>query len=129
MEAFDASLSTSDGFRYPRAAMVETAQAWSDRPNRWAWLEPGMKDGLFFRGPFGAFPKGTVLKLHAGAPCRAYVIVEGEYKGKNARDGGFLATLPGAGWRQEGGNSPSWGDSASKMVVFSRRLEQGVEVQ
>eukprot|EP00929_Paragymnodinium_shiwhaense_P109574 TRINITY_DN7604_c1_g1_i1.p1 TRINITY_DN7604_c1_g1~~TRINITY_DN7604_c1_g1_i1.p1 ORF type:complete len:672 (+),score=107.88 TRINITY_DN7604_c1_g1_i1:36-2051(+) len=125
MEAFGATLVASTGFEYPQAKMVETAQAWSDRPNRWAWLPPAMVDGLFFRGPFDALQPGTSLRVQASGPSRAYVIVEGEYKGKAARDGGFQKALPAAGWRLEDGNGPSWGDSNSKMIIYSRRLEQG----
>merc|ERR1711862_414874 len=112
------------GLDFARTAMVETVVAWSDRQNRFTWVPTFMAGGTLFRGPHDSTPSGTIVRIHASSAFRAYVIVEAEYKGKRARDGGFLVSLPQNGWRAEAA-APSWGDTASTMRVFSFRALDG----
>jgi len=140
VEAFDAAVETSTGSDFSWVKMAETIQAWNDRPSRWAWVPNGIKEAMLFRGPHSSVPSGTTVRIRATGAFRAYVIVEAEYKvdPKNkgrtelsyagpARTGGFLKTLPQAGWRDESGQ-PSWGDISSKMKIFSRRCFEGSEL-
>eukprot|EP00928_Gymnodinium_smaydae_P020371 TRINITY_DN17872_c1_g3_i1.p1 TRINITY_DN17872_c1_g3~~TRINITY_DN17872_c1_g3_i1.p1 ORF type:complete len:666 (-),score=152.66 TRINITY_DN17872_c1_g3_i1:83-2080(-) len=127
IEAFDARVETNGGLDFPGTPCAETCLAWSDRPNRYAWLPPAVVGGTVFRGPFDALPSGTVLRVRGSGAFRAYVIVEVEYQGGQARSGGYAKTLPTHGWRLETGN-PSCGDLKSKMAVFSRRAHEGEEL-
>mmetsp|Transcript_63461 Transcript_63461/g.127268 ORF Transcript_63461/g.127268 Transcript_63461/m.127268 type:complete len:419 (+) Transcript_63461:2-1258(+) len=127
LEAFDASVETNLGLEYCRAPMVETAVAWSDRQNRWTWVPTFMKGGILFRGPHDSLPTGTTLRVSASGAFRVYVIVEAEYKSGTARTGGFLESLPKAGWTVEN-SAPSWGDVASTMKVFSIKVNESSEL-
>uniref|UniRef100_A0A7S1QTU2 EF-hand domain-containing protein n=1 Tax=Alexandrium catenella TaxID=2925 RepID=A0A7S1QTU2_ALECA len=124
LEAFDASVETNLGLEYCRAPMAETAAAWSDKQHRWAWVPTFMNGGILFRGPHDSTPTGTTLRVSASGAFRAYVILEADYKGGHARSGGFLESLPAAGWRVEK-SAPSWGDIASTMEVFSIKANEG----
>jgi len=127
LEAFDASVETGLGLEYCRAQMAETAVAWSDRQNRWTWVPAFMNHGILFRGPHDSTPTGTTLRVTASGAFRVYVIVEADYKGGIARTGGFLESLPKAGWQAES-SAPSWGDTASTMRVFSIKASEGSEL-
>jgi len=127
LEAFDASMETTLGLEYCRAPMVETAVAWSDKQNRWAWVPTFMTGGILFQGPHDSMPTGTTLRVTASGAFRIYVIVEAEYKGGSARSGGFPESLPEAGWQTEN-SAPSWGDTASTMKVFSLKVAEHVEL-
>jgi hypothetical protein len=124
VEAFDASVQTSNGLEYGRCKMMETACAWSDCANIWTWVPTYTKDGMLFNGPHDSTPQGTHVKVTATGAFRAYVIVEGAYKGGQARHGGFLDSLPAQGWRTETA-PPSWGDMNSSMKVFSKINPEG----
>jgi len=69
-----------------------------------------------------------VVRIRASGAFRAHVIVEAEYAGGQARSGGFLESLPREGWRLESRGSPSWGDTASTMCIFSRKVAEGTEL-
>mmetsp|Transcript_14699 Transcript_14699/g.42042 ORF Transcript_14699/g.42042 Transcript_14699/m.42042 type:complete len:669 (-) Transcript_14699:82-2088(-) len=127
VEAFGASLVTSGGPAYGTATVAETALAWSDRQYRLTWVPTFMVGNVLFRGPHCALPGGTAFRIHASGSFRAYVVVESDYKGGTARDGGFLQSLPAAGWRAES-SAPGWGDPKSTMKTFSKRAPEGVEL-
>jgi len=128
VEAFEAGVETTGSLEYDRVPMTETVVAWSDRQSRYTWVPTNMASGRLFRGPHCATLPGTVVRIRASGAFRAYVIVEAEYKGGRPRTGGFLQSLPRDGWRSEGKGSPSWGDTASTMCVFSRKAADGVEL-
>lgn len=127
VEAFDATAETSGGLELQRAEMQETVVPWSDRHFRFTWVPTFTAGGVLFRGPHCSTPSGTSIRVRASSAFRAYVIVEAEYKGGTARDGGYLKALPAAGWRTETA-APSWNDSASTMKVLSFRPPEGAEV-
>jgi len=127
VEAFDASVHTSDGLEYGRATMEETACAWADCQNRFSWVPDRTKGAMLFRGPHVSTPNGTKVRVTANGAFRAYIILEVEYKGGQARTGGWKEALPALGWVPEAG-SPSWGDNASSMKVLSRMACEGEEI-
>eukprot|EP00747_Dinoflagellata_sp_TGD_P024989 gnl/TRDRNA2_/TRDRNA2_130936_c0_seq2.p1 gnl/TRDRNA2_/TRDRNA2_130936_c0~~gnl/TRDRNA2_/TRDRNA2_130936_c0_seq2.p1 ORF type:complete len:740 (+),score=121.07 gnl/TRDRNA2_/TRDRNA2_130936_c0_seq2:68-2287(+) len=126
VEAFDAIAETNDGLEYGRAVMVETAIAWIDAQHRFTWVPTFMNGGVLFRGPHCLTASGTVVRISASSAFRAYVIVEAQHKNRDAgaRHGGFVDSLPRAGWMAEIA-APSWGDTASVMKVFSRLVPDG----
>lgn len=140
IEAFDASLSASNGLQYATAKLEESCLIWSDRMNRITWLPPYIMTGaIYFRGPFGfpsfeRSPSGqpSSLRISGSGAFRAYIAVESSYKGASgplkARDGGLLKLLPNSGWTRETG-APGWGDPSSSLTIFSRRCPQGSELQ
>jgi len=127
MEAFDAGVETSDGLEYDRGVLEETCMAWSDRQARFAWVPTHMAGGALFRGPHLQTPPGTVVRIRASGAFRAYVVVEKEYKGGKARDGGFIKSLPECDWRAES-SAPSWDDNKSEMQTFTRMAPEGTEL-
>jgi len=127
VEAFDASVKTSEGLEYGRAAMAESAIGWSDCNNRLMWVPGFTAGGILFRGPHKTTPSGTRVRISASGAFRAYIMVEAEYKGKKARSGGYLESLPAAGFQSEAA-APSWGETASTIRVFSRMIPEGEEL-
>mmetsp|Transcript_27312 Transcript_27312/g.76845 ORF Transcript_27312/g.76845 Transcript_27312/m.76845 type:complete len:563 (+) Transcript_27312:2-1690(+) len=127
MDAFDATVETSGGLEFQRADFQETVIAWSDTQFRYTWVPTPMTPGILFRGPHSTTPSGTVVYISASGACRVYIIVEAEYKGGMARDGGFLQSLARAGWRVEA-TAPSWNDTKSVMKVLSIRASEGSEL-
>merc|ERR1719362_2107229 len=107
--------------------MFETCVAWSDSQQRLTWVPDFTAGGILFKGPHCSTPSGTTVRIHASGAFRAYVIVESDYKGGQARSGGYTDMLPRLGWRKEKA-APSWGDSASTMVTFSKRAPEGTEL-
>merc|ERR1712070_606060 len=128
VEAFDASIQTNKGLEYGRTLMCETAVAWSDCANIWTWVPAYTKDGILFRGPHDSTPQGTKIRITATGAFRAYVIVEAQYKGGEARHGGFLQSLPAQCWQIENA-PPSWGDNNSTMRVFSKFTPEGQDLE
>lgn len=127
MEAFDAVAETNAGVELQKTEMRETVIAWIDRPFRYAWVPTAMVGGTLFRGPHLGFPTGTDITISASGACRVYVLVEAEYTGGAARDGGFLRSLPQAGWHSESFD-PSWNDKNSTVKVFSKRISDGEDI-
>lgn len=127
LEAFDATVETSAGQEFQRASMQETVMAWSDRPFRYAWVPTPMTGGILFRGPHLLSTEGTVVRVSANGACRVYVVVEVDYKGGTARDGGFASSLLAGGWRAET-QAPSWNDTNSVMKAFSTRICEGEDL-
>jgi len=128
IEAFDASVQTSNGLEYGRCTMMETAVAWSDCANVWTWVPNYAKNGILFNGPHDATPIGTRVRVTAAGAFRAYVIVEASYRGGHARHGGFLTSLPAEGWQSEA-SAPSWGDGNSVMQIFSKMTPEGCDLR
>jgi len=128
IDAFDAAVQTSNGLEYGRCEMMETACAWSDCANIYTWVPSYTKGAMLFNGPHDSVPQGTCVRVTATGAFRAYVIVEATYKGGQARDGGFLNSLPADGWQPER-EAPSWGDGNSVMKIFSKMAPEGQDLR
>lgn len=127
IEAFDASVQTSNGLEYGRLGMEETVCVWSDCANVYTWVPTQAKGGIHFSGPHNSTPHGTRLRVHATGAFRAYVIFEAAYRGGQARSGGFSESLPADGWKKEVGE-PSWGNGKSDMKTFSKMAPEGEDL-
>jgi len=127
IESFDATVQTSSGLEYGRSQMMETACAWSDCANVWTWVPTYMNGGTLFNGPHDSTPQGSVIRISATGAFRAFVIVEKEYRGGQARHGGFVTALPADGWQPESA-APSWGDGNSVMKIFSKMAPEGQDL-
>lgn len=127
MEAFDASVVTSQGLELGSTPMRETAPVWTDKAYVYTWMPNFTKGGTLFRGPFESTPSGTSVSIIASGAFRAYVIVETEYKGGKTRNGGWVESLTKAGWQIEN-QAPSWGDNNSVMCTYSLKASTGEEL-
>jgi len=128
IDAFDASVQTSNGLEYGRCKMMETACPWSDCANVYTWVPTYTNGGMLFNGPHDSTPHGTCVRVTASGAFRAYVIFEEKYKGGEARHGGFISSLPADGWDTEKA-PPSWGDGNSTMSVFSKMAPEGQDLR
>jgi len=126
VEGFDASVHSNTGIEYGCAEMEESTVVWSDCQNRYVWVPECTKGGILFRGP-QCVPDGTVVHINASGAFRAYVIVETEYEGGQARSGGFPKALVANKWTTQPG-PPSWGDKKSTMKVYTYMVPEGVEL-
>jgi hypothetical protein len=124
IDAFDASVQTSNGLEYGRSTMHETVCAWSDCANVFAWVPTYINGGILFNGPHSSTPQGTCVRISATGAFRAYIMFEAKYKEGQARHGGFLTSLPADGWQSEVG-APSWGDNKSDLKIFSKFAPEG----
>lgn len=129
-EAFDASVECNNGLELARNQVKETGLAWTDRQNRLAWIPECMKGGLQFRGPHEILTRpGLSLRIRATAACRAFVMIEANYKELPPRNGrGLPELLLQHGWALETAPAPAWQDAASTLKLLSKRCPEGQEL-
>eukprot|EP01062_Namystynia_karyoxenos_P033495 TRINITY_DN24666_c0_g1_i1.p1 TRINITY_DN24666_c0_g1~~TRINITY_DN24666_c0_g1_i1.p1 ORF type:complete len:299 (+),score=73.58 TRINITY_DN24666_c0_g1_i1:73-897(+) len=121
-----AEASSSTGETFSAGTLRQGVVAWEDRGYTLSSIPPFLSGAILLRGPHKDLKQGAVITVTLSRPAAICVIVE-RMASPSPRDGGFMESLPAAGWLHydDSPQSDHTGCARSCMSLWCTRAPRG----